>query len=136
MNNVLYATCHFLRSAARKCQQQDPFGADSLNNKMGDAMGERHRLAGSGSCYDKQWSCRETTTVLLCTIFGGEPLRRVKKTQMIEFPLGNLHGIHPCKSLYFYTVLDVFTSIASGRSRSRLQVRPGHQIAACVRLSR
>jgi hypothetical protein len=109
--DVLDATRHFLRGAARKREQENAFGTDAFNNEVGNAMCERHGFAGPRTRYHKQWSRGEAAFFMLLAIFGGKPLRRVEKTQMIEFLPGNLHDTHPCKSLYFYTVLDVFTSI-------------------------
>jgi hypothetical protein len=62
---------------------------------MGDTMRECHRFTGACARYYEQGTGPKTVIVTPLTIFSGVTLRRIKKTQMINFLLGNLHETPP-----------------------------------------
>jgi len=73
-------------------------------------MCERHCLARAGSGDDEQRPGTERLIRFLAAVYGSLALCWIQQRQVILDTLGRLHLFSPWKSLYFYTVLDGFTS--------------------------
>jgi hypothetical protein len=76
-------------------------------------MGQCHRLTRPRTSDDQQGTGTNSLAGATVTVFGRQSLGRIQEPQVIEFLQSLLHDCLP-KSLYFYTVLDVFTRVVAG----------------------
>ena len=79
---------------------------------MRNAVRKRHGLASARAGDDEQRPGPEGRTLFAFAVFGCQALSWIQQPEIVDVLLRGLHESPPIgKEVYFYTVLDGFTSI-------------------------
>jgi hypothetical protein len=102
-NDRLDAPRHLLRGTPGKGKEQNALRADALDNKVRNAMRERHRLAGPCAGNHEQRPCCKITIRRFLPERGSLPLRGVQAFQVIRLTFRGL--CHNCIFIQYWMYL-------------------------------